>query len=143
MSKSLINFWLDVVLLLITTTLLLVTAIVRFAFPAPSAAEGWRLLGYDYDAWSNLQFGVICVLAAALVLHIMLHWSWVCGIVSTQLLGRRGTESRLDDGTRTLYGVGLLVVVVTVLGLLLGLSVLLMERPGTTAGERAVTRATK
>jgi hypothetical protein len=35
-----------------------------------------------YDQWAGLQFGLIATPALGLLLHVMLHWNWVCGIVA-------------------------------------------------------------
>jgi hypothetical protein len=39
----------------------------------------------------------------------MLHWSWVCSVITTRLLRRSG---KVDDGIQTLYGVGTLIAVI-------------------------------
>lgn len=46
-------------------------------------------------------------LALGVLIHVMLHWNWVCSVVTVQLLK---TRKRVDDGMQTLYGVGLLIV---------------------------------
>ncbi len=107
MSRALVNFFLDVLLLLITLTLIVTSCVLRFVFPPATTASGWYLWGMDYDGWANLQFGVLAVVVFAILVHIMLHWNWVCSIVSSRLMRRSG---KLDDGIQTLYGVLTLIV---------------------------------
>ena len=57
---------------------------------------------------------VLCVLAMGIVLHVMLHWSWIMGVITTRLLGRKAAR---DTGAHTLIGVGLLLVILHVLAL--------------------------
>lgn len=129
MSRTTFNFLLDVVLFLITVCLLFTSAVLRFVFPPPSASAGWTLWGYDFDAWANAQFVLMCLIGASVLLHVMLHWSWVCGVVVTRLLGRKGAAAKLDDGVRTIYGVGMLIAVLAILGALLGLCTLMVQSP--------------
>lgn len=123
------NFFVDAALLTLVVSLLFTAAVLRFVFPAPSTSGGWTLWGYGYDAWSNFQFATVTVIGLAIVLHVMLHWSWVCGVVVTKLLGRSGARQNLDDGQQTLWGVGMLIVVVNILGLLVGLAYLTIRGP--------------
>ncbi len=88
MSRTMVNFVVDAFLLSITVSLLFITAVLRFVFPPPTAAAGWTLWGTGYDAWANAQFVLVSMIGLAILLHIMLHWSWVMGVVVTRLLGR-------------------------------------------------------
>lgn len=60
----------------------------------------------------------------------LLHWSWVCVVVVTKLLRRAGAGQKIDDGQQTLWGVGMLIVVVNIVGLLAGLAYLMVRGPG-------------
>jgi hypothetical protein len=59
----------------------------------------------------------------------MLHWSWVCGVVITKILRRPAREAKLDDGVQTLWGVGVLIVVLNLLAALVGLAYLTVKPP--------------
>jgi hypothetical protein len=131
MSRTAINFIVDVVLLLITLATIFVTTVLRFVFPAPSTAKGWTLWGSDYDSWANLQFILMSLVAGAVLVHLMLHWSWVCGVIITKLLRRPARQAKLDDGVQTLWGVGTLIVVLNVLAALVGLAYLSVQAPPT------------
>jgi len=124
-NRTIVNFWLDSALLIVFLALCFVSAVLRFLFPAGPEASEWRLWGGDVLAWQGIQFGVVCVLALGVLLHLMLHWSWICGVVSTKLLRRRPNK---DDGSQTLLGVGTLIVVLHVLGIALLTAWVSMER---------------
>ena len=62
-----------------------------------------------------------------ILIYVMLHWSWVCGVLATRLT--RDKKTKLDDGTQTLYGVGLLIVLVNVLGLAIAVAALSIHGP--------------
>jgi hypothetical protein len=127
MSKTIVNFILDTTLLVIVVSLLFTSAVLRFVFPAPTLAGGWTLWGHGYDAWANFQFVLLAVIALAVLLHVMLHWSWVCGVIVTKLLSHDSRKTKPGDGVQTLWGVGLLIVVVTILGVLVALANLMVE----------------
>jgi hypothetical protein len=117
MSRTLVNFFLDALLLALTLALVWTAVVLRFVFPSATRADGWALWGMDYDAWADVHFVLLGVFVFALLLHLMLHWNWVCSVVLTRLLRRPG---KVDDGVQTLYGVGTLIAVVLVtLGLLI------------------------
>lgn len=114
MTRSVLNFWLDSFLLVTFVLLGWVAAVLEFVFPARADLTGWTLWGADVVFWRDVQFGVLCVLAAGIALHVMLHWSWVCGVINRQVCRR--TVIR-QDGTDTLIGVGLIAVILHVLAI--------------------------
>jgi hypothetical protein len=116
MSRALLNFILDVLLFLITVTLIATTCVLCFVFPPATAAAGWVLWGLDYDGWATLHFSLLAVIVLAILVHVMLHWNWVCSIIATRLLRRSG---KLDDGVQTLYGVSTLILLVILFGTLI------------------------
>ena len=129
MSRTAINFLVDVVLLVIFLTLLWTAVVLRFVFPPGAVSAGWSLWGRSFDDWVQIQFVVLTLFALTVLLHVMLHWSWVCGVVTTRLSRWRGSSFRLDEGTQTLYGVGLLIVAVNIVGLLIAWAALSIQTP--------------
>ena len=113
-SKTTINFWLDVLLLLLFLLAFWTALVIRFLFPPGPEAAGWTLWSWNYTQWSDFQFGVMIVFALAVLLHVMLHWPWVCGVVATRVFGRKHLPK--DDGSFTLWGVGLIIAIVNVVG---------------------------
>lgn len=112
-SMSVINFWIDLSLLVLLLVLGWVSAVLQFLFPAPTAAAGWSLWGLGYDRWHDVQFSVICLFAAGIVLHVMMHWNWVCSVIATQIVKAR---QRPDEGMQTIYGVATLIVLLHLIG---------------------------
>jgi hypothetical protein len=127
-SRTAVNFLLDAGLLCTLVVILTVTAIIRLVFPPASAAMNWKLWGWSLDQWINLQFAAIVVFALAILLHVMLHWNWVCGVVSSKLSEWRGRRIRIEEASRTLWGVALLIVIVNVIGIALAAAALSIHR---------------
>ena len=127
MSRTVVNFFLDTALLIAFVLLVWCATILRFVFPPGPNADGWTLWGWDYDRWSALQFGMIGTLAVGFLVHVMLHWTWVCGVIASRFGGDK--KSLNDDGIRTLYGVGLLIVALGSIGIGVGAAVLSIRSP--------------
>jgi hypothetical protein len=115
MSRSTVNFLLDVFLLLSFVALLVASIIDRSVFPAPSQSAGWTVWTLDHDGWATLRFGLLLVRMVAVGVHLILHWSWVCGFVAARLSNVLGRRITTNESTRTLYGVMTLIAVLCVL----------------------------
>jgi hypothetical protein len=126
---TIINFWLDSTLLLNFLALAWVSAIIRFIFPTASVSQGWTLWGFSLDSFMGLQFVLLATFAFGIVLHLMLHWSWVCGVLFGRILPKEKGAPLPDDGTRTIYGVGLMIVILNVLGVLIAAAALSIQSP--------------
>ncbi len=125
-SRTVINFWLDSILMLTFVALSITAVIVQFVFPPGVAAKGWLLWGMNYGQWCSLQFGVLCVLGLGVIVHVMLHWAWVCGVVVRKLLHRKELP---DDGIQTVYGVGLLIALLLTAATVIGFAMLTIQMP--------------
>ncbi|MBL8817383.1 MAG: DUF4405 domain-containing protein [Planctomyces sp.] len=108
MSMSEINFWLDALLMVIFIALGIAAVIVQFVFPPGVAAKGWTLWGMSYGQWCSIEFGLVSLLGVGVLVHVMLHWTWVCSVISRRMLHQKEIP---DDGIRTVYGVGLLIAI--------------------------------
>jgi hypothetical protein len=130
MQRTKLNFWLDTLLAVLFVILFWVAMVLRFVFPPGPSARGWTLWSATYQQWCDLQFGILVTMAMLILLHVMLHWSWVCGVVASQIARfRRSGKARVDSGTQTIYGVGLIVVIMNVLGLAFAVAYLTVQRP--------------
>jgi hypothetical protein len=128
-SRTTINFLLDTLLLVLFLIMGWAAFVVRFVFPAGTEAAGYTLWGAGYDQWAVFEFNLLCVFAFAVLVHVMLHWSWVCGVVASRLSRWLGRSVRIDEGTQTIYGVGLMVVILNIVGLGLALAALSIHSP--------------
>ena len=65
------------------------------------------------------------------LVHVMLHWTWVCGVMAGRFFRHAGGKKRMwNDGQRTLIGVGLLVILFNILGLGFAAAMLMVQVPG-------------
>lgn len=109
--SAIINFWLDVILLVLFLVQAWMFAVLHVVFPRGADAK-YRIWGLTPLDWSESLFATFCIFAVAIVLHVMFHWAWICGIVATRILHQK---ARKDDGSHTLIGVGLGVLLIHLL----------------------------
>ena len=126
MSKTILNFWLDALLLVMFLLLVWVSTILQWIFPAASSAHGWTLWGYTYDEWQGLQYTVLAIFTLEVLLHVMLHWSWVCGVIATKIIRGHGKP---DYGMQTIYGVILLIGILVLIGVGVGWAQFTIVKP--------------
>ncbi len=130
MSRTVLNFIVDSTLLIVLAAMVWTSIVVRFLFPPASSAADWRLAGWGLDRWVDLQFGLIATFSFLVLIHVMLHWSWVCGVIGGRFLKRKDGKKKLaDEGIQTIVGVGFLIVVLNVLGVGIALAAIFIERP--------------
>jgi hypothetical protein len=125
-SRSVVNFWLDSLLLALFVLQGITAVIVQFVFPPAAASRGWTLWGFTFGGWLSVQFGLLAVLAFGIVVHLMLHWSWVCGVAARQLARRPQVP---DSGLQTIYGVGLLIAVLLLGATVVGAATMTIRMP--------------
>lgn len=128
MSRTTFNFLLDTFLLFNFLVLIFTGIVVRFIFPLGESAAGWLLWGLNLGDWLEIQFATLGVFSAAVLLHIMLHWNWVCGVVMSKMSHDK-KSSKGREGIRTIYGVGLLIVILNVVGFAIALAMLMIRGP--------------
>jgi hypothetical protein len=128
LSMSVINFWIDALILVLLTTVGWISAMLQVTFPAPTTADGWTLWGLDYNQWRDLQFGALCLFALGILLHVMMHWNWVCSVIAAQILRVR---QRPDEGMQTIYGVGTLILLLHLIAAGVVVAMFCVHRPPT------------
>ncbi len=109
--KTLINFWLDTLLLILFLVQAWILTVLALVFPRGDLHS--TIWGAPFADWLDGLFVVFCTFGLGVTVHVMLHWTWICGTVATRLLGRKASK---DDGTQTLLGVGFLIFLLHGLG---------------------------
>jgi hypothetical protein len=126
LAVSVINFWIGACILLLLSSVGWISATLQVAFPAPTQADGWTLWGLTYDQWRDLQFASLCLFACGILIHVMMHWNWVCSVISVQILRSR---QRPDDGMQTIYGVATLIILLHVIAAGVVAAMVCIHRP--------------
>jgi len=119
LSNNAINFIVDLFLLIAFMIVLTVTAIVQFILPDSSRATGWTLWSFNRTIWQRILAGSIAVFGLLVLLHLILHWGWVCSFVSSRLSKMLGRPVTVDESAKTIWGVATLIFVLTCIGTVL------------------------
>lgn len=98
--RTLTNLWIDLASLIVMLGLAATGGLIHFVLPAGSGRFR-ELFGWNRHDIGHVHFYLAVAAVALLVLHVLLHWSWVCGVVA-KALGRGFPCQR----TRTVWGVG-------------------------------------
>lgn len=109
--STILNFWLDVALLILFLVQAWMFAVLHVVFPRGAGAD-WNVWGATPLDWSESLFSTFCAFSVGIVMHVMFHWAWICGVVATRLLNRKPGK---DDGSHTLWGVGIIVILLHLL----------------------------
>lgn len=121
-TRTDVNFWLDCLLAVVFLGLAAISMLIRFVFPRAQDSGGWTLWGYRYDDWIQAQFVVLAVLTLLILVHVMLHWNWICSVAQQRVIN--SGNKKPDNGWQTIVGVGLLIVILNLLGILMGVALL-------------------
>ena len=68
--STIINFWLDVLLLILFMIQALMFAVLHVVFPR-GAGSDWKIWGATPLDWSEALFVTFCIFSVAIVLHVM------------------------------------------------------------------------
>jgi len=119
LSQAGIHFLVDVVLLTAFLAMTWVSSVLQFVFPPATQSGGCTLWGLGYDDWSTIRFASLCVFTLMTLIHLILQWNWICHFIVSRV--SRATDHKIvvAPAVRTLYGVGSLIIVLTLLGILL------------------------
>lgn len=118
MKRSTLNYVIDFATFMLLLAMVCTGLILAFVLPPGSGGRGggsasvlWSWMRHD---WGDLHFWIAVGLAALLVLHVALHWSWVCGI-TRHLLGLTNNMNA-SKWKQNLAGVAFLAAMVVLLG---------------------------
>jgi hypothetical protein len=92
MSRTLVNFVVDVLALAAFVFLMATGTLMRYVLP-PGSGHFATLWGMDRHDWGQIHFWIAMVLIAVMALHLFLHWRWIVGTV--QGTSREGAGVRV------------------------------------------------
>lgn len=125
-SRTMLNFWLDAVLLLSAVLMTWITVMLMVVFPIPTRSEGMTLLGMDYNQWRQIQFGSLMVASLLALEHLVLHWKWVAGVIVTKILK---LKKKPDEAIQAVYGVGFFIGTMFFMGFLIVVAKMIVKVP--------------
>jgi len=123
LSRTTINFGLDAIALLVLVAVLWTRIVCYWIVPAVLGDQApVKLWGMDHGGWDTVNFWLTMTFAVVILIHLILHWTWIAQFVHQRLKRRGWAGARLDSGTQTVYGVGFMIAIFTVAGGLLAVA---------------------
>lgn len=90
MTRTALNFIIDVLTLILILSLAATGLLLRYVLPPGSrGGSGLSLWGWTRHDWGDIHFWIAAALAVLLVLHVALHWNWVCATLERWMRGDR------------------------------------------------------
>jgi len=116
-KKTKLNYAVDFITLLLILAMIGTGVVIRYVLPPGSGGHGggerWLLWGLDRHDWGGLHFWLAVGLSAVMLLHVALHWKWICGVTRRWIGRLRDGGNRL--ARRTAYGLAFFVLVTLLL----------------------------
>jgi hypothetical protein len=109
-TRTSMNFWLDFLSFLVMIGLAATGGIVHYVFPA-GTGHFYLLFGLGRHDFGQIHFYLAVAAIVLLVLHVLLHWSWICGVI-----GKSVGSPAPSQKARMTWGLSLLCGVVLFLG---------------------------
>jgi hypothetical protein len=106
--KNTLNFIVDLATLLAIMAMIGTGLIMKWPLPPGSGSRGLALWGLDRHQFGDVHFWASVALGALLILHVALHWSWICGTIRRMVKGPRQPRGARDN----VYGVAFLLVLI-------------------------------
>ncbi|GMV96218.1 MAG: hypothetical protein AMXMBFR83_05860 [Phycisphaerae bacterium] len=113
MRRSTLNFIVDGLSLIVMLGLAWTGVVMRFLLPPGTGGRGGglrlTLWGWGRHDWGNIHFWMAIAIAALLLIHVVLHWTWLYRM-ARQTAGEDGGGSG-RSGRGIAWGVALLALV--------------------------------
>lgn len=111
MQRNTLNLAVDAVTLLAALAMATTGLVMRLVLPPGSrGGSGMTLWGMDRHQWGDLHWWLAIAIGVLVVVHLALHWSWVCAAVGRLLTGR--TPDPSHAARRNVIGIAALAGVV-------------------------------
>ena len=81
MARVTLNFLIDLATFLVMLAMISTGLLVRFVLP-PGSGERMSVWNNTRHEWGDVHFWLAVTLGAFVLIHLALHWSWVCSVVS-------------------------------------------------------------
>jgi hypothetical protein len=121
MRRTNLNFLVDLLLLLACSGLLLTGLLMRCILPPGTgmrhAAEhggggGLSLYGLGRHDYGDVHFWLAVVAVGLFILHVALHWNWVCTVIKGWFVSKESAAQSMNHGLRNTIGVVFLIILI-------------------------------
>jgi len=95
MKRNTLNFWIDLLTFLIMWMLTVTGLLIHYVLPdGQGRGRSWFLWGWNRHDYGDLHFYLALSLIVLCVIHVWLHWGWVCHTACCVFTGQTGIVRR-------------------------------------------------
>ncbi len=131
MKRKNLNFAIDAVSLLVMLAMVVTGIVIHYLLPAGSGGRGGTgkltLWGGGRHEWGEVHFWLAIATVVLIVVHLVLHWAWICAVVAGWF--RKGRGGAVERNYRHLYGFVSVVAAMVLVGGLVALGAFSVEEP--------------
>ncbi|CAN5508206.1 hypothetical protein BH10PLA1_BH10PLA1_07270 [soil metagenome] len=109
MKRNTFNFLIDILSALMMFGMIDTGLLIRFVLP-PGSGSRRILWGYGRHDWGDVHFWLAVGVAVTLVVHVALHWQWVCVTAMRMVRGAAGNQLKMTPIRRNIAGVALVLL---------------------------------
>ncbi len=115
MRTHILNYIVDALALLVMLAMIVTGLWLRYVLPPGSrGGHGLSLWGLTRHDWGDVHFWLAVALAALLLLHVALHWGWVCTWTGVCVRAGRRAPTGVSRGREWVLGLVTLIAVAAV-----------------------------
>lgn len=115
MRKNSLNFVVDFFTFLIMLGMISTGLLIAYVLP-PKTGQKLSIWGLERHDWGEVHFWLAFVLLALLLLHVALHWSWICIVIQKLFTPPTDTFKPAKRWRRHLYGIATMAALVALIG---------------------------
>lgn len=93
MTRNMLNFIVDTIIAVLALSMVVTGLLLRWVLP-PGSGQQRTLWGLDRHGWGDVHWWLALLLVGMVVLHLVLHWRWVCTMVARVCRRGSGAPSR-------------------------------------------------
>jgi hypothetical protein len=132
MRRQILNLVINTAALLVMLAMIATGFLLKWVLPPGSrGGQGLQLWGMTRHEWGDLHFWLAVSLLSLLLVHVALHWAWVCALVARLASGKPPSAAAFVASRQWLYGIGLLVACGLLVAAFLWIAYAQTQRGGT------------
>ncbi len=93
MTRNTLNVLIDAITALLALSMVLTGVMLRWVLP-PGSGQQRTLWGLDRHAWGDIHWWLAVVLVGVVIVHVALHWRWVCTMAGRVFARKQGAPSK-------------------------------------------------
>ncbi len=112
-----VNLVTDAVTFLVALAMAATGLLLKFVLPPGSGqgGRGMQLWGFSRHEWGDVHLRLAVIMGALFILHVALHWNWLCATVGRCFTINNAPPGRASARQHAAYGAAFLVAVTALL----------------------------